>query len=221
MNFNYLIHFFEWKTLPLRFSRQFLTYNLTRQKHSRPHQQCRSTLPTLDRVFLRTSLNVNSSLSSGSFIRKFRWRGHYSRYIDSWLQCIYTPDHAFHWVSVSRHYWETAYRNSCVRACNRGGGTQFLGKLFLYTSNSGTIWGMHYTPNYTLMTIFILHRFIQIVIENNWCYCYPKLKDQWAKYLEVASYILFSLYSFPDDWLSYKREEVEGVRWATLVVVAV
>ena len=43
----------------------------------------------------------------------------------------------------------------------------------------------------------------------------PTLKNQWAKYLEVASYILLSLYSFP-DWLS---EEVgaDGVRQATSV----
>ena len=44
------------------------------------------------------------------------------------------------------------------------------------------------------------------------------LKNQWAKYLEVASYVLLSLYLFP-DWLSYERE-AEGVRRATSVVVS-
>ena len=41
----------------------------------------------------------------------------------------------------------------------------------------------------------------------------PTLKNQWAKYLEVASYLLLSLYSFP-DWLS---EEADRVRQATSV----
>ena len=41
-------------------------------------------------------------------------------------------------------------------------------------------------------------------------------KNQWAKYLEVASYILLlSLYSFP-DWLS-EEAEADDIRQATLV----
>ena len=43
----------------------------------------------------------------------------------------------------------------------------------------------------------------------------PTLKNQWAKYLEVASYILLSLYSFP-DWLS-EEAEVDGIRQTTSV----
>ena len=44
---------------------------------------------------------------------------------------------------------------------------------------------------------------------------YPTLKNQWAKYLEDASYILLSFYSFP-DWLS-EEAEADGVRQATSV----
>ena len=46
----------------------------------------------------------------------------------------------------------------------------------------------------------------------------PTLKNQWAKYLEDASYILLSFYSFP-DWPSYERE-AKGVRRGTSVVVS-
>ena len=42
---------------------------------------------------------------------------------------------------------------------------------------------------------------------------FPRLKNQWAKYLEVASYILLSLYSF-SDWLS-EEAEADGVRQTT------
>ena len=34
---------------------------------------------------------------------------------------------------------------------------------------------------------------------------YPTLKNQWAKYLEVASYILLLLYSF-SHWLLYEPD---------------
>ena len=34
---------------------------------------------------------------------------------------------------------------------------------------------------------------------------YPTLKNQWAKYLEVASYTLLSLYSF-SHWLLYEPD---------------
>ena len=44
------------------------------------------------------------------------------------------------------------------------------------------------------------------------------LKNQWDKYLEDASYILLSLYSFP-DWPSYECQ-TEGVRRATSVVMS-
>ena len=43
----------------------------------------------------------------------------------------------------------------------------------------------------------------------------PTLKNQWAKYLEVASYILLSLHSFA-DWLS-EEAEADGIRQATSV----
>ena len=58
---------------------------------------------------------------------------------------VYTSDHAFNWVNVARHYWEAAVRNSYAQARNRGGGTQFLGKSFLYKSDSGTIEGLYST----------------------------------------------------------------------------
>ena len=44
---------------------------------------------------------------------------------------------------------------------------------------------------------------------------YPTLKNQWAKYLKVASYILLSLYLFP-HWLS-EEAKADGVRQATSV----
>ena len=43
----------------------------------------------------------------------------------------------------------------------------------------------------------------------------PTLKHQWAKYLEVASYLLLSLYSFP-DWVS-EEVEADDVRQITSV----
>ena len=43
----------------------------------------------------------------------------------------------------------------------------------------------------------------------------PTLKNQRAKYLEVASYILLSLYSF-SDWLS-EEVEADGVQQSTSV----
>ena len=44
---------------------------------------------------------------------------------------------------------------------------------------------------------------------------FPTLKNQCAKYLEIATYILLLLYSFP-DWLS-EQAEAHGVRQATSV----
>ena len=44
---------------------------------------------------------------------------------------------------------------------------------------------------------------------------HPTLKNQCAKYLEVASYMLLSLHSFP-DWLS-EEAEADGVRQAASV----
>ena len=44
---------------------------------------------------------------------------------------------------------------------------------------------------------------------------FPSLKNKWTKYLEVASYILLSLYSFP-DWPS-EEAEADGFRQATSV----
>ena len=49
--------------------------------------------------------------------------------------------------------------------------------------------------------------------KNIWIY--PTLKNQWIEYLEVASHLLLSLYSFP-DWLS-EEAEADGVRQATSV----
>ena len=46
---------------------------------------------------------------------------------------------------------------------------------------------------------------VRILLDN------PTLKNQWAKYLEVASYILLSLYSF-SHWLLYEPDG-EVVRW--------
>ena len=43
----------------------------------------------------------------------------------------------------------------------------------------------------------------------------PILKNQWAKYLKVASYILMSLYSLL-DWL-LEEAKADGVRQATSV----
>ena len=45
--------------------------------------------------------------------------------------------------------------------------------------------------------------------------CIPTLKNQCAKYLEVANYILLSLYSFP-DWL-FEEAEADCVRQTTSV----
>ena len=52
---------------------------------------------------------------------------------------VYIPDHAFDWVNVVRHYWETAFRNSR----NLGGGTQFLGKSSPYKPDNDTIEGLY------------------------------------------------------------------------------
>ena len=38
---------------------------------------------------------------------------------------VYTPDHAFDWVYVAKHYWEIAFRNSCAR----GGRIQLYAKF--------------------------------------------------------------------------------------------
>ena len=44
---------------------------------------------------------------------------------------------------------------------------------------------------------------------------YPTLKNQWVKYLGIASYILLSHYSFPDSL--WEEAEADGVQQATLV----
>ena len=56
---------------------------------------------------------------------------------------------------------------------------------------------------------------ISFTLYQSYLYIFPTLKNQWAKYLEIASYILLSLYSFP-DWM-LEEAEANGVHQATSI----